>query len=65
VRDDQLDLVLVELKHLSKEVKRIKGGCFTLVLNWVTIFAIVTGVPTPWGRLKIDLFWPAIHLEAK
>jgi hypothetical protein len=39
------------------------GGCFSLILTILTLWALWFGLPTPWGNLNIDIFPPAIHIN--
>lgn len=38
-------------------------GCFSIVLGILTIWAVLAGLPTPWGTINIDLLPPAIRME--
>jgi hypothetical protein len=33
-----------------------------MILTILALWALWFGLPTPWGVLNIDIFWPAIHL---
>ncbi len=43
-------------------IKIKTGGCLKLILFIFALTALWFGLPTPWGTLNIDLFWPAIRL---
>lgn len=36
------------------------GGCVTLIIEVLILWALWFGLPTPWGRLNIDIFPPRI-----
>jgi hypothetical protein len=38
-------------------------GFFGVVLTILAVWAVLEGLPTPWGVFKVDLFPPAIRLE--
>ena len=37
-------------------------GCLPLILGIFTLWALFFGLPTPWGKVNIDLFPPAIKI---
>jgi hypothetical protein len=39
-------------------------GCVPLIVTILVLWSLFFGLPTPWGKLNIDLFPPAIRLEA-
>lgn len=38
-------------------------GCFSIILSILAVWALLFGLPTPWGKLDIDLLPPAIRLD--
>jgi hypothetical protein len=49
---------------MSKTTIRVDGcGCLSLIIFILVLWSLWFGLPTPWGVLNIDIFWPAIHLN--
>ena len=49
---------------MSKETYSINcGGCVSLFIGLVFLWALFGSLPTFWGKLEIDFFWPAIRLD--
>lgn len=45
------------------EVETRKGGCFSCLALIFLVWAILFGLPTPWGVLDLDIFPPGIYLR--
>lgn len=38
-------------------------GCFSFILSVLALWALIAGLPTPWGTFHIDLLPPAIRMD--
>lgn len=38
-------------------------GCLPLIIFIFLLWSLWFGLPTPWGKFEIDLFWPGIYLN--
>jgi len=38
-------------------------GCISLLVFLLFVWAWWFGLPTFWGELQLDLFWPAVRLD--
>ena len=39
------------------------GGCFSLILTILVLWALWFGLPTPWGVFEIDIFPPGLFID--
>jgi len=53
------------INHMANKTKIVyhRGGCFSLILTILVLWALWFGLPTPWGVFEIDVFPPGIFID--